>query len=234
MVPDGERASADAKDAAQLDSAAGSAPSETPSTDSTPSASAPTASPSQPSTPPEATDDSTDESPDESSDGPAARDRDQKKSDNGSADEPADDVLDETLPDDSGTGYRVVFSESRQQVWLVDDDESVDHTYLVSGSVYDDDRYDNLEPGTYSVYSRSEAAVGISDSGTMKYFVRFTRGPSGAAIGFHDIPVSDGELVQSVDELGTPQSHGCIRQLRDDAIELWEFAPMGTTVVVTA
>ena len=106
---------------------------------------------------------------------------------------------------------------------------TVARTYLVSGSLYD-----NLDPGTYSVYSRSEQAYGVDDSGTMKYFVRFTEGPKGAAIGFHDIPIAGDQLVQTVDQLGTPQSHGCIRQEREDAIALWEFAPVGTEVQVTA
>ncbi len=111
--------------------------------------------------------------------------------------------------------------------WSGADDE-VRHTYLVSGSVYD-----NLDPGTYEVYSRSEQAWGIDDSGSMKYFVRFAQGDN-AAIGFHDIPIDDGERVQSVAELGTPLSHGCIRQRRADAKLLWAFAPLGTKVVVTA
>jgi lipoprotein-anchoring transpeptidase ErfK/SrfK len=132
------------------------------------------------------------------------------------------------LPSGSGEGKRVVFSESRQRVWLVDEASQVVRTYPVSGSVYD-----NLDPGTFQVYSRSEDAFGIDNSGTMKYFVRFTTGDEGAAIGFHDIPVDEGELVQSVADLGTPLSHGCIRQQREDAIVLWEFAPIGTTVVVT-
>ena len=142
---------------------------------------------------------------------------------------PPDPTADTTLPAGSGEGRRVVYSESRQRVWLVEEDETVHRTYLVSGSVYD-----NLEPGTYEVYSRSEDATGIDDSGTMKYFVRFTQGDTGAAIGFHDIPVDDGERVQTFAQLGTPQSHGCIRQRRSDAVDLWEFAPLGTTVVVTA
>ena len=138
-------------------------------------------------------------------------------------------TAEDLLPDDSGTGRRVVYSEEQQRVWLVGDDGRVRHTHLVSGSVYD-----NLDPGTFEVYSRSMDAVGIDDSGTMMYFVRFTQGDSGAAIGFHDIPVKDGERVQDVDELGTPTSHGCIRQKRSDAIVLWGFADIGTTVVVTA
>jgi L,D-transpeptidase catalytic domain len=138
---------------------------------------------------------------------------------------PAEDTA---LPGRSGSGRRVVFSESRQRVWLVEPGDVVRRSYLVSGSVYD-----NLDPGTYEVFSRSEQAWGIDDTGTMKYFVRFTHGDN-AAIGFHDIPVDDGKPVQTVDQLGTPLSHGCVRQRRADAIALWRFAPLGTTVVVTA
>jgi len=135
---------------------------------------------------------------------------------------------DETLPPDAGEGYRVVFSEDRQRVWMVESDGSVARTYKVSGSLYD-----NLDPGTYEVYSRSEQAYAFDGSGSMKYFVRFTEGDTGAAIGFHDIPLGDdGELVQTLDQLGTPQSHGCIRQEQEDAIALWEFADLGTEVVV--
>jgi lipoprotein-anchoring transpeptidase ErfK/SrfK len=114
-----------------------------------------------------------------------------------------------------------------QRVWLVRGDGSVKRSYLVSGSVYD-----NLDAGDYEVYSRSEHATGIDDSGTMRYMVRFAHGDR-AAIGFHDIPVDDGELVQTRSRLGTPLSHGCIRQWRPDARALWRFAPVGTTVVVT-
>jgi hypothetical protein len=133
-----------------------------------------------------------------------------------------------TLPSRSGTGRRVVFSESAQRVWLVDAAGTVVDSWLVSGSVTD-----NLKPGTYAVWSRSERAWGIDDSGTMRYFVRFAHGER-AAIGFHDIPVADGRLVQTLDQLGTPLSHGCIRQRRADAVRMWDFAQMGTTVVVTA
>ena len=140
-----------------------------------------------------------------------------------------DPQLDAALPEGSGTGKRVVFSESRQRVWLVNEDEQVERTYLVSGSVYD-----NLEPGAFNVYSRSEDAWGVDDSGSMKYFVRFTQGDTGAAIGFHDIPIKDGQPAQTESQLGTPLSHGCIRQRRSDAIALWEFAPLGTSVIVTA
>jgi lipoprotein-anchoring transpeptidase ErfK/SrfK len=132
------------------------------------------------------------------------------------------------LPADSGVGRRAVFSEGQQRVWIVSGGGKVLRTYLVSGSIHD-----NLDPGTYQVYSRSMNAIGVDDSGTMKYFVRFTQGDSGAAIGFHDIPVDEGQKVQTADELGEPTSHGCIRQKRTDAKAMWDFAGIGTTVVVT-
>lgn len=136
-------------------------------------------------------------------------------------------VVDESaLPADSGSGRRVVFSQTAQRVWLVEADGVVARTYLVSGSLYD-----NLQPGSYAVFSRSEQAWGIDDSGTMRNFVRFAHGPN-AAIGFHDIPELNGEPLQTEAELGTPQSHGCVRQASDDALALWEFAPIGTQVVV--
>lgn len=133
----------------------------------------------------------------------------------------------EQLPPKSGSGKRVVFDMSDQRVWLVDRGDQVRRTYLVSGSVTD-----NLRPGTYEVYSTSRHAVGVDDSGTMQFMVRFAHGRR-AAIGFHDIPVKDAEPVQTRAELGTPRSHGCIRQARPDARALWDFAPVGTTVVVT-
>jgi len=130
------------------------------------------------------------------------------------------------VPADSGEGRRVVFDQSAQRVWLVGGQGRVQRTYLVSGSVED-----NLDPGTYEVYSRSMKAWGIDDGGTMKYMVRFAHGKR-AAIGFHDIPFKDGDKVQTRAELGTALSGGCIRQWRPDAQALWDFAPLGTTVVV--
>lgn len=132
------------------------------------------------------------------------------------------------LPSDTGVGKRVVFDISAQRVWLVDDADEVVRTYLVSGSLTD-----NLKPGDYHVYSRSRWAVGVDDSGVMQYFVRFAHGRH-AAIGFHSIPTKHGHRLQSVAQLGTPQSHGCVRQRLADARRMWRFAPVGTDVRVIA
>ena len=104
-----------------------------------------------------------------------------------------------------------------------------ERTYLVSGSVYD-----NLDPGTYSVYSRSQQAWGIDDSGTMQYFVRFAHGDNG--------PPSASTTSRSTRASRCRPSPSSAPRCRTaasarsatDAIALWEFAPLGTTVVVTA
>ena len=133
----------------------------------------------------------------------------------------------DALPRASGEGRRIVFSEAAQRVWLVAADGNVERTYLVSGS-----KFDNLNPGTYSVLSKSRFATAFDYSGSMEYFVRFATGYT-APIGFHTVPVDNaGRPEQSKEQLGTPTSAGCVRQWRDDAIALWTFAPIGTKVVV--
>lgn len=132
------------------------------------------------------------------------------------------------LPEPSGSGKRVVFDITAQQVWLVEKGNEVARTYMVSGS-----RFDQLPTGTYEVYSVSRHTISWHGTETMEYMVRFHQGER-AAIGFHDLPVDTvtGDEVQTLAELGTPLSDGCIRQEEVDAKALWGFAPVGTTVVV--
>jgi lipoprotein-anchoring transpeptidase ErfK/SrfK len=134
------------------------------------------------------------------------------------------------LPASSGSGKRIVYGIAAQQVWLVDAADAVVRTYMVSGS-----KYDQLDPGTYEVFSKSETTTSWHGTETMEYMVRFHRGAR-ANIGFHDIPVdtSSGTEVQTLAELGTALSDGCIRQDVVDAQALWDFAPVGTPVVVLA
>ena len=136
---------------------------------------------------------------------------------------------DPAVPAASGSGRRIVFDQGDQRVWLVDDGNDVERTYLVSGS-----RFDNLQPGSYQVLSRTRQATAFDASGTMEYFVRFATGYS-EPIGFHSVPRDNaGQLEQTKAQLGTPLSAGCVRQWQPDAIALWDFAPVGTPVVVTA
>lgn len=138
-------------------------------------------------------------------------------------------VADPAPPAGSGSGRRIVFDQSDQRVWLVAGADDVERTYRVSGS-----RFDNLQPGSYTVQSKQRSATAFDLSGTMQYFVRFATGYS-EPIGFHSVPRDNsGRLEQTKAQLGTPLSAGCVRQWEPDAIALWDFAPVGTKVVVTA
>ncbi|MCW2749933.1 MAG: hypothetical protein JWR83_1043 [Aeromicrobium sp.] len=133
------------------------------------------------------------------------------------------------LPPGSGTGYRIVFDQSDQRVWLVGSNGKVERSYLVSGS-----KFNNLRPGTYAVNTRSRHARAFDGSGTMEYYVQFARGFTDP-IAFHTVPRDlSGQLEETKAQLGTRQSAGCVRQWLPDAIVLWNFAPVGTKVVVTA
>jgi lipoprotein-anchoring transpeptidase ErfK/SrfK len=134
------------------------------------------------------------------------------------------------LPGNSGSGRRVVYSKPRQRVWTVEADGTVSKTHLVSGRL----TYNQPTPGTYSVFSRSMYTCNIKNpSICWRYMVRFAKGgDDGDNIGFHEIPKKDGVPVQSVSQLGTPLSGGCVRQATSDAIYMWDWAPVGTKVVV--
>lgn len=133
------------------------------------------------------------------------------------------------LPAGSGHGRRVVFDQSEQRVWLVASDGDTERSYLVTGS-----RYDNLRPGTYQVNSRNRVARTYGGGGTFEYFVKFAQGKT-SAIGFHAITkLNNGRFVYARDDLGTARTPGCVEALPKDAKALWEFAPVGTPVVVKA
>ncbi len=134
------------------------------------------------------------------------------------------------MPEGSGSGKRVVYDISAQRVWLVGASDKVRRTYLVSGGK----DASLLEPGSYQVTSMSRHAVAYNHKSTMNYMVRFAAGRH-APIGFHDVPArSDGSLVESRSDLGTPMSSGCIRQWISDPTTLWVFAKVDTPVIVTA
>lgn len=135
------------------------------------------------------------------------------------------------LPADSGSGRRVVYSKSRQRVWTVEEDGTVSKTHLVSGRL----TWNQPTPGTYRVFSRSSYTCNIKNQSICwRYMVRFAKGPGGDNIGFHEIPTDlrTGRKLQSVSQLGTARSGGCVRQSTPDAQYMWAWAPIGTKVVV--
>ena len=130
------------------------------------------------------------------------------------------------VPGGSGSGRRIVYCVRCQRVWLVEANESVVQTHLVSG------RAGVPRPGTYRVFSKSERAIAGSRKATMRNMVRFARGRT-LAIGFHSIPRDlRGRPIQAESDLGNFRSLGCVRQADANALILYNFAPLGTKVVV--
>ena len=120
----------------------------------------------------------------------------------------------------------IVYERGAQFVWLVEADGSVVDNYPVSG------RDGTPASGQYQVFSKSVDAWSFTPGVTMKHMVRFARGKSGAAIGFHSIPRQGGVPIQTEQQLGQFRSAGCVRQRDDKAEQLYEWAPTGTPVVV--
>ncbi len=134
------------------------------------------------------------------------------------------------LPKNSGTGRRVVIQSDQQQVWLVESDGRVSDTFLMSGRrIRTASGYD--QPGVFRVYSKSLTMHYCEGTcGTANYMVRYQRTTS--SVGTHSLPVEHGKVVQGVQDLGWPLSHGCTRLDPAKAKALYRWAPYGTIVIV--
>ena len=130
------------------------------------------------------------------------------------------------VPANSGSGRRIVYSDDAQRIWVIDASDVVVDSYLVSGR-------DNVPPkGNHRVFSKSPLAWAGHDGITMEHMVRLYHGGR-LPIGFHSIPrYADGTPMQTVEQLGTYQSAGCIRQRDDQAEWLYHWVEIGDLVVV--
>ncbi len=129
-------------------------------------------------------------------------------------------------PPNSGVGKRVIYSNSQQRVWLVEANGNVAHSFLVSG------RQGVPAPGTYQVFSKSAMSSAHGGDLRLPYMTRFAHGRS-LAIGFHGIPLrGNGSPIQTDAELGQFRSAGCVRMHQAEVKILYDFAPVGTAVVV--
>jgi lipoprotein-anchoring transpeptidase ErfK/SrfK len=136
-----------------------------------------------------------------------------------------------TIPPNSGTGQRIIYSNSGERVWLVDGNGNLIRAFLVSG------KKGVPTPGTYHVMSQSRYTQSkfVTPVIHMEYMTRFAISPNKKnTIGFHAIPSREGVPMQTPAQLGTFQSGGCVRMLADNAIFIFNWATVGTKVVVLA
>ena len=114
-----------------------------------------------------------------------------------------------------------------QRAWVVNADNVIVRTFLVSG------RRAVPKPGLYRVFSQSLSSFSPEISGvTLRYMTRFAIGPAGGNIGFHELPLRYGRPMQTMNQLGTYQGSGCLRSATADAKFIFQWAHIGTSVVV--
>ena len=122
-----------------------------------------------------------------------------------------------TLPANSGSGTRVVYSPSRHRVWLVQGSTVTRTMLVVPGTI-------TPPAGTYAVYAKTPGSVG-GDGVSVVYLVRFDS-TSSTSYGF------DAEAgVTGLPKPPTGRTGG-VRMEQTDAQVLYQFASVGTNVVV--
>lgn len=127
------------------------------------------------------------------------------------------------LPANSGSGARIVYSESAKRVWLVSSGNSVARTMVVvPGTVA-------APTGSFGVTNKLSQVTG-TDGTPVQYVVLFNKasvgGGSETAFGF--------DAVANVTGMPPPPSSrtGGVRMAQADAQALFNFSSVGTTVVV--
>ena len=131
------------------------------------------------------------------------------------------------VPAKSGTGRRIVYANRQQRVWVITADNEVIRTFPVSGMLGQPGN------GTFSVFSKSPTSYSPEFAGvTFRFMTRFAIGRNGGNIGFHEIPIRNSKPMQTVDELGAFKGSGCLRSSTQDARFIYQWATLGTKVVV--
>jgi peptidoglycan hydrolase-like protein with peptidoglycan-binding domain len=136
------------------------------------------------------------------------------------------------VPAGSGSGRRIVISQSQNWVWVIGARGGV----LKQGGIVD--KPSELSKGAHATGSYCGRAARIRRNTTtsgqvwLENFVRFA--PCG--IGFHRIPTYQSNGVQMHADwlLGTnmTESHGCIRLSRAMSLRIWKFTTRRTVVRV--
>ncbi|MGZ4678295.1 MAG: L,D-transpeptidase [Acidimicrobiia bacterium] len=131
-------------------------------------------------------------------------------------------------PPNTGEGKRVVYCNSCQTAWLIDETNYVIVKFPVSG------HRGMPAPGTYHVFRKLEMGRSKHHPDLrLPYFTGFAWG-STTDIGFHGIPLEpDGSQIEADSQLGQPLSSGCVRVSQFMAKVVYDFAPVGTPVIVT-
>ena len=132
-----------------------------------------------------------------------------------------------------GTSQAIYIDLSEQQATLIENGEILRNYPVSSGA------WETPTPrGRFQIHSKQTLRISSQDVPyRMPYYMAFTKSKSH---GFHALPYLGNVATNSdywheaLDHIGRPVSHGCVRFLPDDAKEMYEWAEVGTQVIIGA
>ena len=83
--------------------------------------------------------------------------------------------------------------------------------------------------GQFSIYNKTPRAWSKTYALFMPFWMAFL--PSGE-MGIHELPEWPGGYKEGANHLGTPVSHGCVRLGVGDAKEVYDWAEIGTPIII--
>lgn len=111
------------------------------------------------------------------------------------------------------------------QIMTIFEDGAVLDAYLVSSGK----RGMDTPVGTFQIYNKHPRPWSNKYSLYMPYWMAFT---GSGSYGIHELPEWPGGYKEGVDHLGIPVSHGCVRLGVGPAARVYDWAEVGTPVVI--
>lgn len=132
-------------------------------------------------------------------------------------------------PTAAGEGKKIVVSLSKQEMTLYERGRVVSVRRVSTG------KWSTPTPfGTFAVKNKIPVAYSKAYGLYMENWMAFS---ADGRYGLHSLPYwrlkGGGKLYEGAAHIGTPVSHGCIRQTLIDSKNLYEWAPIGTPVIVS-
>jgi lipoprotein-anchoring transpeptidase ErfK/SrfK len=120
---------------------------------------------------------------------------------------------------------RIVIDISDQHLYAYDG-ETLTHDFLCSTGIASSPTM----PGTFQILSKEENAYASSWNLWMPHFMGVYHSGPDFTNGIHGMPLRDGQQIRWA--LGSPASYGCIVIDIDEASTLYEWADLGTLVII--
>lgn len=128
----------------------------------------------------------------------------------------------------AGTGKKILVSLSKQTLTMFENGQVVSVRRVSTGKWSTP-----TPPGTYRIYNKIPIAYSKAFGLYMENWMAFQ--PDGS-MGLHSLPFwklkNGGRLYEGAAHIGTPVSHGCIRQTLADSKSLSDWTPIGTPVII--